>query len=406
MKRRDFLQFGLGLGTSSMLGGISQLAIAGNGMEKSQDKQSGPFIVVFLRGGADGLAILSPLDDVNFQAARPPEMRFTPDKAGGTALNIPTINLNGTNLYWHPAAEPLAKLYSRKRLIAWPAVGVKDETRSHFEAQEMIERGVSSLQNLPDSFGWMARQVYLNKEHIKDSSNSLPLFAGNTTMPRSMQGANQVLAVRDLQNGVGFPGGPAGLNGMKALCEVDRNHPAAQQMLGTFNTLEQLNLALPKTDNKVVPYVSAGQTPYPDSDPGAGLRSIARLMQAKVGLQYAWVDQLGWDTHENQPGRIHNQITQLSNALLAFDEDMKAQNNTYTLVVMSEFGRRLISNRSNGTDHGHGSLALVMGSQVAGGKVMGSWPGLETASLDRGVDLAVTSDYLEVLKQAQQWRGV
>ena len=89
MKRRDFLRFGLGLGTSSMLGGISQLAVAANDLEKSQAKQSGPFIVVFLRGGADGLAILSPLDDVNFQAARPPEMRFTPDKAGGVALNIP-----------------------------------------------------------------------------------------------------------------------------------------------------------------------------------------------------------------------------------------------------------------------------------------------------------------------------
>jgi len=404
MKRRHFLQLGLGLSTS-MLGGISKFSFAANDSEKAKIQQLGPFIVVFLRGGADGLAILSPLDDANFQAARPPEMRFTPDKAGGASLNILPMNLNGTNLYWHPAAEPLAKLYTQRRLIAWPAVGLKDETRSHFEAQEMIERGVSSLQSLPDSFGWMARQVYLNQGGTQNSPNNLPLFAGNSTMPRSMQGANQVLAVRDLQNGVGFPGGPAGLRAMQALGEVDHMHPAAQQMLGAFNTLEQLNLALPKTDNKVLPYVSSGQIPYPESDPGVGLRSIARLMQAKVGLQYAWVDQLGWDTHESQPGRINNQITQLSNALLAFDEDMKAQNNTYTLVVMSEFGRRLISNRSNGTDHGHGSLALVMGSQVVGGKVMGTWPGLETVKLDRGVDLAVTTEYLDVLKQAQLWRN-
>jgi uncharacterized protein (DUF1501 family) len=127
-------------------------------------------------------------------------------------------------------------------------------------------------------------------------------------------------------------------------------------------------------------------------------------MQANVGLQYAWVDQGGWDTHDNQPGRINNQITQLSNALLAFDQDMKAQNNPYTLVVMTEFGRRLISNKSNGTDHGHGSLAMMLGSKVDGGKMMGRWPGLDTASLDRGVDLAVTTDYLEILKLAQASR--
>ena len=364
-------------------------------------------VVVFLRGGADGLAILSPLDDPNFQAARPPEMRFTVEKAAtADGANI-TMNLNGSSFYWHPAATPLANLYSQKRLIAWPAVGIKDETRSHFEAQEMMERGVNSLQTLPDPFGWMARQVFLNKQQIQpgpSTLNNLPLFAGCTTMPRAMQGANQVLAVRDLQGGVSFPGGPAGLRAMQALGEADTNHPAAQVMVGTFSTLEQVNRALPKTDNKVLPYVSSGQAPYPGSDPGIGLQSIARLMQANVGLQYAWVDHGGWDTHDNQPGRINNQITQLSNALLAFDQDMKAQNNPYTLVVMTEFGRRLISNKSNGTDHGHGGLAMVMGSNIAGGKMMGRWPGLDTANLDRGVDLAVTTDYLEVLKLAQASR--
>jgi len=402
MKRRSFLKtsavgaLNTSLGLGSLFIGISGISFAANPEQVSKGRrgpQDGPLIVVFLRGGADGLGILSPLDDPNFLAARPPEMRFAKEKAA----NAEPLTLNGNNFYWHPAAAPLHQLYSNKRLSPWLAVGIKDETRSHFEAQEIIERGVKNLQSLPDSFGWMARQVYLNKNQIPANPNALPLFAGGNKMPRAMQGATQVLAIRDLQGGISFPGGVSSLKAVQALAEVDSNHPAAQAMLGNFLSLDQVNAALPKTDNKVQPYMSAAQVPYPESDPSIGLRSVARIMQANLGLEYAWVDQSGWDTHEGQPRRLNNQIEQLSKALLAFDEDMRAKDMNYKLVVMTEFGRRLISNKSSGTDHGHGSLALVMGSQVAGGKMLGSWPGLETNKLDRGVDLAVTSEYLEVL---------
>jgi uncharacterized protein (DUF1501 family) len=400
MKRRQFLKASaasavgtlnasLPMGVGSIFVGLSSWSFA-----NTNAASNSPFIVVFLRGGADGLAILSPLDDPHFQAARPPEMRFAKEKAA----NSEPLTLDGTNFYWHPAAAPLHQLYINQRLSPWPAVGIKDETRSHFEAQEIIERGVQNLQSLPDPFGWMARQVYLNKKQIPPNPNSLPLFAASNTMPRAMQGANQVLAVRDLQGGISFPGGAASLKAVQALSEVDNNHPAAQMMLGNFLSLEQVNSVLPKTENKVLPYVSAAQVPYPETDPSVGLRSIARLMQTNLGLQYAWVDHNGWDTHDNQPGRLNYQLEQLSKALLAFDEDMRAQNRNYKLVVVTEFGRRTISNKSSGTDHGHGSLALVMGSQIAGGKMQGRWPGLDTKSLDRGVDLAVTTDYLDVLK--------
>lgn len=405
MKRRQFLQASL-LGSGSLLAGISDWLIGAPNTEKWGGTNTRPFIVVFLRGGADGLAILSPLEDKNFLAARPPDMRFEMDKSANSILNLATPSLNKTSFYWHPAAGPLAQLQANKRLIAWPAVGVKNETRSHFEAQEMMERGVDSLQSLPDPFGWMARQVLLNKNQVPSSLNTLPLFAGSANMPRAMQGANQVLAIKDLQGGVSFPGGPTGLKALQALGEVDSNHPAAQSMLGTFNILEEVNGVLPKTDNKVQPYLSAGATPYPESDPGIGLRSAARLIQAKVGLQYVWIDQGGWDTHEAQPGKLNNLVTQLSNGLLAFDEDMKAQSQPYTLVVMTEFGRRLISNKSNGTDHGHGSLSLVMGANLPNEKMMGKWPGLDSSKLNRGVDLAVTTDYLDLLKQAQVWSKV
>ncbi len=412
MKRRQFLQSSLATYWASSLGvslaGLSDFALAQT--SKGADTPSKwltankPFILVFLRGGADTLSLLSPLDDPDFIAARPPEMRIKLD--GFNTKPIMTEGVGGkTALYWHPNAQPLAKLFEAGRLSPWVGVGVTDETRSHFEAQEMMERGLTSLQKLPDSYGWMVRQ--LQKESKSQRAKSiLPLFAGNNHLPAVLQGDDAVLAARDLSYGISFPGGSAGLRALQSLCAQEVSHPASSLMRITADTIDAVNQAIPKElppSNKVIPYVSAGPTPYPNSDPAVGLRSVARLIQARVGLQYASVDHLGWDTHEYQNGKIDYLLRDLSNALGAFDEDMQAQQQRYTLVVMTEFGRRLRTNRSGGTDHGHASLSLVMGSNVAGGKVYGRWPGLAAAQLDRGVDLAVTSDYRQVLKQALEW---
>jgi uncharacterized protein (DUF1501 family) len=398
MKRREFLKGGVALS----LAGISDFALAGESpltAPASLPNARTPFVLVFLRGGADTLSLLSPLDDSDFIAARPPEYRFTP-----SSFNEKPLMVDGTSLYWHPKAEPLAKLYVSGRLAPWVAVGFSDETRSHFEAQEIMDRGVGSLQKLPDNNGWMVRQ--LARMHQPLGKSVLPLFAGNNNLPGVMQGSNRVMAARDLTNGINYPGGPAALRALQSLCSLEQSHPASALMKETADTINAVNQSFPKdpsNPNKVMPYLSAGATPYPNSDPGVGLKSVARLLQSNVGLQYACVDHSGWDTHEYQNGKIDNLVRDLSNALGAFDEDMQAQQQRYTLVVMTEFGRRLRTNRSGGTDHGHASTSLVMGSGVVGGKTYGRWPGLATAQLDRGVDLAVTSDYRQVLKQAIEW---
>jgi len=412
MKRRQFLQTSLAgyLGSLGLpFAGITDLAFAQSPQNQSGQaglgQKSGlilpasrvPLIVVFLRGGADGLSILSPLDDPDFVAARPPEMRFVPNH-----FNTQALQTGSTALYWHPAAEPLAKLFNAGRLVPWVAVGFGDETRSHFEAQEIIERGVTSMQVLPDNLGWMARDVAAHAQ--KSRAGLLPLFAGNNYQPSVMQGADGVLSARDLVNGINYPGGPASFRALQTLCRIESGHPASRIMLEIANTFDAVNQAFPKTvEGKVQPYASAGASPYPNVDPAVGLRSVARIVQANVGLQYAWVDHEGWDTHEYQVGRLNNLIRDFSNSLIAFDEDMQAQHQPYSLVVMTEFGRRLRTNRSNGSDHGHGSLAFVMGSSLAGNRVYGDWPGLTSDALDRGVDLAVTTHYAEVLKQAVAW---
>ena len=398
MKRREFIKGGLALS----IAGISDVVLAGDSplsVPASLPNNRAPFILVFLRGGADTFSFLSPLEDPDFIAARPPEYRFTP-----SGFNEKPLMIDGTALYWHAKAQPLAQLYLQGRLAPWVGVGFADETRSHFEAQEIMERGVGSLQKLPDSNGWMVRQ--LARMHQQAGKSVLPLFAGNNNLPGVMHGSNLVMAARDLTNGLNYPGGPAALRALQSLCFLEESHPASALMKETADTINVVNQTFPKepgNSNKVVPYVSSGATAYPNSDPGVGLKSVARLLQANVGLQYACVDHLGWDTHEYQNGKIDYLLRDLSSALGAFDEDMQAQQQPYTLVVMTEFGRRLRTNRSGGTDHGHASLSLVMGSNVAGGKVYGRWPGLTTVQLDRGVDLAVTTDYRQVLKQALEW---
>ena len=399
MKRRQFLKTGLHAALWSQTVGITRCAFA----QGSSASLPMPLIVVFLRGGADGLGMLAPLEDPNFIAARPPEMRFAiPPLDVKNPVSIP-LTLGDTNLYWHPGATQLAQLYQARRLLAWPAVGFDDETRSHFEAQEIMERGLQSLQKRPDDLGWFTRQYQANLPRLSAGA-LLPLFAGSNAMPRAFQGSDLVLAARDLQAGIPFPGGANLLKVQQALCEAESaNNITGKAMLRTLDQIEAVNQALPKVDGKTTPYMSAGSLAYPNSDPGIGLRSAARLLQARVGLQYAWVDQGGWDTHESQGYKLQNLLTQLGQALLAFDEDMKMQNQAYSLVVLTEFGRRLRTNRSNGTDHGHGSLALVQGSHIPGGQVMGRWPGLETAQLNRGVDLAVTTNYQALWASVLGW---
>lgn len=196
MDRRNFLKSTTGTALSLMTG-VSSFALAQTSKEIRSSAQTGPLIVVFLRGGADGLGILSPLEDRDFMAARPPQMRFE-------ATSNPVVS-EGTKFYWHPSAEPLSELMMAGRLVPWNAVGITNETRSHFEAQEMMERGVNNLQNLPDSLGMISRISMKNPPPDKADQW---LFSGTNNVPRAFQGNLPTLAVRDLQNGIPFPGEP------------------------------------------------------------------------------------------------------------------------------------------------------------------------------------------------------
>jgi uncharacterized protein (DUF1501 family) len=392
LTRRDFLKYSATYSSGAMIphaiwpaafSGISQFALGATTLN-SGFQSTHPLIVVFQRGGADGLGILSPLDDPDFIAARPPEMRH---KKNGAALEVA-----GTPFYWHPEAELLGQLFTGQDLSAWLAVGISKDTRSHFEAQELIESGLAKIV----ARKWRDRQVssesqdrYLGKDLI---------FAGSNSLPQAFLGLSGAMAMRDLQSGMPIAGGASTVDSLKAMLQFDLGNPATQQIKSVLANIDFVNQALGGSSKKIEAYQTAGLAPYPTSDPGVGLRSVARLMAAKVSLPFAWVDQDGWDTHEGQPWRLNGLLRNLGQALTAFSQDMKARNQPYTLVVLTEFGRRLRSNQSNGTDHGHGSLALLMGSHIQGGRVEGIWPGLKASQLNHGADLAVTTQIDAVIR--------
>jgi uncharacterized protein (DUF1501 family) len=132
---------------------------------------------------------------------------------------------------------------------------------------------------------------------------------------------------------------------------------------------------------------------------GRRLQQLARLIKSDIGVEVAFVDIDGWDHHANENGALSNILNQFSQSLAAFSRDLGDRMADTVIVTMSEFGRTAAENGNAGTDHGHGGVMMVIGGPVRGGKVFGTWPGLEPEQLFEGRDLAVTTDYRDVLSE-------
>ncbi len=386
LTRRQFLQAAGAAGCLLPLSGISQLACAASGREAPL------LVVVFLRGGADGLHLVAPTADADYQAARPPELRVADsgDKAG-LLLDRSLDPAAGFRL--HAEAGGLAELYRGRQLAVVHAVGLTDGTRSHFVAQDLIERGIADEKRIGSvDNGWLTRAL-LNTHGI------IPAYAATAATPFALRGQAATLVCPDLSAGVGIPwGAPTGTL-LRSLAQAGSS-PVHQASLATLDILGAVDRALPKEGNKVAAYRPDGKASYDGAgDLSRGLSSVARLAKMDAGLALACIDHGGWDTHEGQPGRFANQVRQLANGLAAFHADLAAAGRKVTVLTMTEFGRRLRANRSGGTDHGHGACWLISGDGVRGGAMYGKWPGLSTQKLDQGVDLAVTTDYRSVLTE-------
>ena len=389
--RREFLT-GCGATAVAIAGSkLASLSFAEAAEPVALAPHFGILVVVFLRGGMDGLNLVAPVDDPQYIAARPASLRIVGegDNPGVPLQNAPA----GFDFRLHPSAKPLKDLYDAGSLAIIHAAGLTSGTRSHGEAADLMERGVLDPQDQTLHTGWLARHLALF-----DTPAILPAASLAETPAACLIGANSAVTLRDLSQ-FAFNGDENLLNALQSL------HDGAGliQDAGarTIATLKAFNAKLPRNDKgEVEPYQPAENVSYPgQSDFSNSLQTLAHLIKLDVGLQAAAIELGGWDTHQNQEHTFGGLVEQLSNSLAAFYADVSGYHDRVNILVMSEFGRRLKANESGGTDHGHGNVMLALGGSVRGGKIYGKWPGLAHEQLDSGADLAITTDYRTILSE-------
>lgn len=390
MNRRFFLKTG-GIALASVgatLAAPSFLQRAVSAQSRTTGTRRKIIVNLFQRGAVDGLNVVIPYGESNYYNLRPTIAIPKPD--GGQAAALKLDGFFGL----HPALGGLLPLWQDGRLAVVHASGSPDVTRSHFDAQDYMEAGTPGRKSTPD--GWLNRVV----QDLPAGKNASPFRAVSLTnnMPRSFYGKAPAVAMTSLQafdiraNVTAAPQNVKG--GFEAIYDQAVNDKLGATGQETFEAIDFLKRANPAQ------YAPANGARYPKSPLGNNLRQIAQLIKADVGLEAAFTDAGGWDTHVNQGGargQLANLLGNFGNSIAAFVQDLGPQMADVVLVTMSEFGRTARENGTRGTDHGHANVMFVIGDTVRGGQVYGDWPGLDNAKLYEGRDLAVTTDFRDVL---------
>lgn len=346
-------------------------------------------VVVFLRGGADGLNLIAPTGDEDYIAARIPSLRVA--RNGDDAGHLLSHQAADVDFRFHQQAKGLSELFEAKELAIIHAAGLTDGTRSHFDAEDRMERASKGAA----SGGWLGR--WLKASSPLDGI--LPVLAVGSSAPESTRGSSDVVVAEEMEQLIVASGHDLSPLLRQRLKEGFGSHPLlgapVQRLIALSETLER-RLIDPETGGfgTYKPSVE-----YPAGYLTDNLMTVARAIKLDLGLRVATVDFGGWDTHDDQANDFANQTATLSGSLMAFWRDLGDAREHTTVVVMSEFGRRLRANTSGGTDHGYGNAMMVLGGNVAGGQMLGEWPGLNNDALDDGADLAITTDYRHVLAE-------
>jgi uncharacterized protein (DUF1501 family) len=354
----------------------------------SSDRRRKVLVAIFQRGAADGLNIVAPHGEHRYYDLRPSIAVPRPSAASAADSAVDLDGFFGL----HPALAPLKPLWDRQQLAIVHAAGSPDPTRSHFDAQDYMESGTPGLKATGD--GWLNR--------------ALPAAAGKPSpvravslgpaLPRALRGSHNALAVDNLSSFTVRDAAAA-----KALESMYAASP--DQIVGgtgreTFEAVALLE-SLQKT-----PYRPAAGAAYPRGRFGDSMRQIAQLIKADVGVEVAFADIGGWDHHVNEVGpkasvgQLASRLDEFASSLAAFYQDLGDRIEDVVVVTMSEFGRTAKENGNRGTDHGHANAMFVMGGPVKGGRVYGKWPGLEPEQLYEQRDLALTTDFRDVLSEA------
>jgi uncharacterized protein (DUF1501 family) len=341
-------------------------------------------VAIFQRGAVDGLNLIVPFAEQAYYDVRP---TIAIAKPGGGA--DAAIDLDGF-FGLHPRLAPLEAIYDARHLALVHAVGSPDNTRSHFDAQDYMETATPGVKSTTD--GWLNRCL---QAEARQDSTPLRGVALSSQLPRALGGKAPALALSQ----IGQFGLRAGRTGAGLEQAFEAEYQAAADGLlhttgrETFDAIRMLRAANPGS------YPPANGADYPRSPFGDALKQIAQLVKADVGLEIAFADVGGWDTHVNQgsgTGQLAGRLDDLARGLAALFADLGDRMEDVVVLTMSEFGRTIDENGNRGTDHGHGNAMIVMGGPVRGGKVYGRWPGLAPEQRFEGRDLAVTTDFRDV----------
>ena len=389
MKRSAFLKgaglalFGIGVG-----GVPTFIAKAANSFKEQKLYKKGKILVcVFQRGAMDGLMAVTPFTDQFLKAARP--TIFMEAGAGK-----PLIDLDG-RFGLHPAMKNFEPLFREKKLAIVHGIGSPNNTRSHFDAQDFMESGTPFKKGT--SSGWLNRAVGL----LGHDATPLRAVSITSSLPRSLYGDNPALAINNLQDFAIQMKGNSKATSMVSKSFVDLYDQTSSTLLKetgkeSFDAMKMLQ----KTNTKN--YQPSNGAIYPTSALGNSLKQIAQLIKMNVGLEVAFAEHGGWDTHFNQgtdQGVFARNAADLSNSIAAFWTDLGQLQDDVTLMSMTEFGRTVKQNGTNGTDHGRGSCNFIIGNNVDGGKVHGLVKLLSIDNLEDGRDLAVTTDFRAVFSE-------
>ena len=362
MNRRAFVKStGLTLfGSGVAPGWLARAAAQNDGRRKKV------LVTIFQRGAMDGLHAVVPYGDASYTALRPTlalDPKTLLDLEGFFGLN--------------PALSALKPIWDAKQLAIVEAAGSPDPTRSHFDAQDYMESGTPGLKS--------TREGWLNRTLAPEAKPSpVRAIAVGSDLPRMLRGKNPAVAlssVRDFQ-----------VRDAMAAREFESSFAKSSMASLSKETFEAVRIlkSLPAADTKVA---------YPASRLGQSLKEIARLIKADVGLEVAFADMGGWDTHVNEAAQLTSLLGEFGGALAAFWQDLGDRLEDVAVVTLSEFGRTARENGNRGTDHGHANVMFAFGGGIKGGRVHGEWPGLSPDQLHERRDLAVTTDFRTVLSQ-------
>jgi uncharacterized protein (DUF1501 family) len=397
LTRRVFLR-----GSSIAMAGMGQAPMWLAKAAAAEGKRRKTLVAIFLRGAADGLNIVAPFGDPQYREVRP-TLGLQPPRPQDENLNNgpfgPVIDLDG-KFGLHAGLRHFKELWDKKQLAIVEATGSPDPSRSHFDAQDYMDSGTPGK----TGNGWLNRAL----GGPGPDASPLRAVALSNRVPRALRGEYEAVALGNVEDfNISDRDRLAILRNMYSLTpdatmrrtgkdafeamKIIQSMGNQQTPNGAARSALSVGAAGPLQNNRPS-YNAGGQL-------GRNLQELARLLKSDAGVEAAFAEVDGWDHHQNENNQLSNLLNQFSNAIAAFCQDLGDRMEDVVIVTMSEFGRTVEENGAGGTDHGHGSLMMVLGGPVQGGKIYGEWPGLEKEQLFEGRDLAVTTDFRTVLSE-------